>query len=204
MNLSSAPQHEDLDLITRATAGQRVAAAELATRLNPAIRSRVARVLRRLTPGRLDETDDIAQIVWLVLFEAGGRQLRAFRPERGISLEAYVGMIAEREVRNTIARAAAAKRGASRTVALSEEVAAVVPTSAPHPEAQAIATDLADRLLGALVPRFPERARPVLTLCVIQGARPDEAAHALEMPAQQVHNWFFRFRKASRDFLEAA
>lgn len=196
--------HADLELIALAATGNRAATARLALRLDPVIRNRVARVLRRLTPTHTADAEDIAQIVWVVLLDADARQLRAYRPERGITLEAYVGMIAEREVRNAIARACAAKRGAERTVTLSTGVGEDAATPSANPEEQLVAADLADRLVGALVLGFPARAQPVLSLCIQQETRADDAARSLGMPPQQVHNWLFRLRKASRAFLEAA
>jgi RNA polymerase sigma factor (sigma-70 family) len=204
MNSFDTAQHTDLDLIARATAGDAKSRAGLAARLDPAIRGRVERVLRRLTPGWAEDTDDVAQAVWVVLLKNDARQLRAFAPERGISLEAYVAMIAEREVRNHIAHATAAKRGAGRRAPLTDEIAALAVAPTPSPEEQAVATDLAESLVEALVLHFPERARNVMTLCFERDEGADAAARALQLPSQQVYNWVFRLRKASRVFLETA
>lgn len=204
MNSFDTTRHADLDLIARAAGGDRKSRAHLAARLDPAIHGRVARVLRRLTPAWAEDADDVAQAIWVVLLKDDARQLRAYRPERGISLEAYAAMIAEREVRNHIARATAAKRGAARRAELSDEIAAATAAPTPSPEDHVVATDLAESLVEALVLHFPERARNVMTLCFEREESADAAARSLEMPSQQIYNWVFRLRKASRAFLESA
>ena len=195
---------EDRALILNVAAGDHAARNRLAARANPAIRARVARVLRRLTPAWVDDTADITQQVWLVLLKDGARQLLAFDPARGITLEAYVAMVAEREVRNHIACGAAAKRGADRKVTLSDERLAAVASPMATPEQTLVANDLARGLVDALAENFPERAQSVLRRCFGEDETPEEAARHLEMPTQQVYNWLFRLRKTSRAYFEAA
>ncbi len=199
----SLAAHADLDLIVRAASGARAARTALARRLDPTIRARVARVLQRLTPAQAGDADDIAQQVWCTLLKDDARQLRAYEPGRGISLEAYVGMVAEREVRNHIAAACTRKRGADRRVTLTDAVAMQTACSGPTPEASVMTRDLVDRLGDVLAHRFPERALNVMSLCMAGAEAPNQAASALNMPSQQVYNWMFQLRRASREFLTA-
>jgi len=43
------------------------------------------------------EVEDLAQEVFLVLFTDGGKVLRSWQPERGLSLVNFVGLVAERQ-----------------------------------------------------------------------------------------------------------
>lgn len=91
-------------LVEEALHGRREAVRALIDGLTPVIQARVARVLlrRRTGPqkGRSvqQEVADLAQEVFVSLFEFEGRALRAWRPDGGLSLEGFVGLVAERQV----------------------------------------------------------------------------------------------------------
>ena len=80
--------------------------------LMPLVRARVLRVLRSRAPTRLNESDDVVQTVWWVLWRDDARVLRAYSEARGASLEGYVGMVAEREAGHALQRVTALRRGA--------------------------------------------------------------------------------------------
>src|SRR5262245_49790883 len=88
-------------LLTAALAGGREQARELVAGLPPVIRRRVWRVLQRSGRARgqtpAQELDDIVQEIFVVLFEDGAKALRAWDPARGLSLAAFVGLVAERQ-----------------------------------------------------------------------------------------------------------
>ena len=197
----STPAIADVTLIDLALAGKPAMARRLVSRLQPAIARRVERVLRRLTPTWLHDGPDIVQSVWVVLWKEDGRQLRAFAPIRGVSLEAYVAMIAEREVRNHIARVCAAKRCSGPRITLTDEVVAGLRSTEACPEETLMAADLAGALFERLEARLPCRGQAVLRTCVGQEETPESTARVLEMPSQQVYNWMHRIRNASRLYL---
>lgn len=91
-------------LVEEALHGRREAVRALIDGLTPVIQARVARVLlrRRTGPQRgrsvQQEVADLAQEVFVSLFESEGRALRAWRPDGGLSLEGFVGLVAERQV----------------------------------------------------------------------------------------------------------
>lgn len=76
--------------------------------LTPIVQARVARTLLRSRAARgrdvHQEVQDIAQQVMLALFAEGGRALRAWDPARGLSLQNFVGLIAEREAASVLRR----------------------------------------------------------------------------------------------------
>jgi DNA-directed RNA polymerase specialized sigma24 family protein len=91
-------------LVEEALLGRREAVRALIDGLTPVIQARVARVLlrRRVGPqkGRSvqQEVADLSQEVFVSLFESEGRALRSWRADGGLSLEGFVGLVAERQV----------------------------------------------------------------------------------------------------------
>ena len=91
------------DEVRRALAGDEPALTRLVRALTPVIQSRVARglLLRRMgtAAGRniRQEVEDLTQEIFLVLFADGGKVLRSWQPERGLSLINFVGLVAERQ-----------------------------------------------------------------------------------------------------------
>jgi len=84
-------------LIRRALAGESASVRELVDRLSPVISRRVAATLWKRTRKRNvpQEVDDIAQEVLLSLFQSDGKTLRSWDPSRGMSLDRFVGMLAQ-------------------------------------------------------------------------------------------------------------
>ncbi|MCP3137818.1 RNA polymerase sigma factor [Pyxidicoccus xibeiensis] len=91
------------ELVERALARDGEALRSLVDMLTPVIQSRVARALLRrasAASGRniRQEVADLTQDVFAALFADQGRALRAWRPERGLTLANFVGFVAERQV----------------------------------------------------------------------------------------------------------
>lgn len=94
-------QHPDLQLVRSAVSGDRAAARSLIQRLAPAVRSRVVWLLlrnRAIHAQIPQEADDLTQEVFVALFSRGGRDLLSWEPERGMSLEGFIGLVAKRRV----------------------------------------------------------------------------------------------------------
>ena len=90
------------DEVYRALAGEEAALTKLVDVLTPVVQARVARVLlhRRgfAAPGRdvRQEVEDLVQEIFLLLFDDGGKVLRGWEPQRGLSLMNFAGQVAER------------------------------------------------------------------------------------------------------------
>lgn len=95
---------ETADLVRRALDGDPAALTRLVALLTPVVQARVARTLlarRHRLAARRDvrqEVEDLSQDVFLELFDRNARVLRSWQPERGLSLENFVGLVAERQV----------------------------------------------------------------------------------------------------------
>lgn len=91
------------DQVRRALAGEEPALTRLVRTLTPVIQSRVARGLLLRRTGKASgrnirqEVEDLTQEIFLALFADGGKALRSWQPERGLSLLNFVGLVAERQ-----------------------------------------------------------------------------------------------------------
>jgi RNA polymerase sigma factor (sigma-70 family) len=145
------------DRVHSALAGDPAAVHWLVEHLSPVIQARVARaLLRRASGGRSSrqEVEDMTQEVFVALFENGGKVLRSWEPERGMSLANFTGLVAERQV-------AAILRSGRRSPwtedpTLSEDLDRPG-DDAPDPEdvvaSQELLTVLLDRLRAELSPK---------------------------------------------------
>jgi RNA polymerase sigma-70 factor (ECF subfamily) len=88
-------------LLERALDGDRSALHALFEELSPIIQARVVRVLLRKRGASNRDTRqevmDLTQETFVALLEDGGRALRAWRHDGGLSLENFVGLFAERQ-----------------------------------------------------------------------------------------------------------
>lgn len=92
----------DQELVDAVVARDAEACRAFIARLTPVIRHRVARVLsvhaaRRGRPVERHEVLDLIQEIFVVLLDRDGRVLRSWEPSRGLSLQNFVGLVAERE-----------------------------------------------------------------------------------------------------------
>ncbi len=97
----SLSETDDLQLlIQKALAGDVSSVRMLVDRLSPIISKRITATLWRRTHGRqvAQEVADMTQDVFLTLFQSDGKALRAWDPARGMSLDGFVGMLAQHQV----------------------------------------------------------------------------------------------------------
>lgn len=182
--------------VTRFIRGDRSAARSMLRRLTPVIQARVRSVIRRrgspLTP------DDVVQEVWLTLVQDDKRLLRRYDPARGSSLEGYVGGIADRVASDAVRRSRAGKRDVARTVS---GLPAQVQDGRQSVDRPVLERDMLRRLFEHLEGTLPRKGRLVLRCIFGDGLSTQEAADALGVSQQVVHNWKFRIRKDARAFL---
>ncbi len=93
---------DSAQILERALRGEPTAVRLFVDKVTPVIQSRVARRLfrRGAAQGRniRQELEDMSQEVFLSLFADNGRALRAWDPARGLSLENFIGLLAEHQV----------------------------------------------------------------------------------------------------------
>jgi len=177
--------------------GDRVAIRAVVTALTPVVQARVVRGLLRRRPARegrdiRQEVDDMMQEVFAALFAHGGRALRAWAPDRGLSLENFVGLIAERQV-VTILRSQ--RRNPWRDVP--EELDALEPRAipdeggAPGIESRSSLELLLDRLREALSPRGLE----LFQRLYVEEEPVEEVARSMSMTREAIYAWRNRVSK---------
>jgi len=146
------------EVLARALEGDTATIKLLLDRLAPIIQARAARVLMRRGEDRKgreirQEVEDMTQEVFLSLFDEGGRALRAWRPELGLSLENFVGLVADRQVASILR---SGRRSPWKDEPTDDD--ALAPHVGSH---EPLEHDLASRdLLVALLDRLREELSP--------------------------------------------
>lgn len=189
------------DVVRAALSGEDGPARRLAARLMPVIRSVVYGQLARsrgIAP-LWHVVDDFTQEVWVSLLARGGRKLLGFDPERGVSIESFVAMIASREVISLTRKLGARKRFGDRFPhAVNDQLAPA--GAAADPEAVAAARSQAAALSRRLAQRLPERGLLIARFLYEDLRSPAEVARCLGVDVQVVYNWQHRIRNEARAF----
>ncbi len=92
--------------VDAALAGDRRLLRELVTTLTPLVQTRVTRTLLRRRGTSAGDVrafvEDLVQDTFVALLHDRGKLLRTWNPERGLSLESFVGLVAEQRVLATL------------------------------------------------------------------------------------------------------
>lgn len=183
--------------ISDALAGDRQALRRFVDALTPIIQARVVRGLarRRMAAGNRDprqEVEDMTQDVFGALFANDGRVLRAWDPERGLSLANFVGLVADRHVASML-RSGRKSPWTDTPVELDEmELAAgTVPDAAPGLESRRALSRLLDRLRESLSPRGLE----LFQRLYVDEEPIEEVAGAMRMTREAIYAWRNRVTK---------
>jgi DNA-directed RNA polymerase specialized sigma24 family protein len=190
--------------ILDALAGDRRALRIFVDALSPVIQARVVRGLRRRRTwaGNRDvrqEVEDMTQDVFSALFAHGGRVLRAWEPTRGLSLENFVGLIADRQVASILRSGRKSPWTDTPT-----DLDAVERASEPVPDAeqevdsrQALVL-LLDRMREALSPRGLE----LFQRLYVDEESIDAVSAEMKMSREAIYSWRNRVGRLLRQFAE--
>jgi RNA polymerase sigma factor (sigma-70 family) len=184
------------NLIRQTLEGNRDAARTLVSELYPVVQGRVARVLwrtRRSSDRNVQqEVEDLTQDLFRALFDDGGKALRAWDPERGLSLPNFVGLLAERHV-------IAALRSDRRNPWTEEPTmdATLDRYEAPgaSPEPALLSRDLLEVLLDRLRLAVSPLGMYMFQLLYIEERSVEETAATTNMSADAVYAWRSRLRR---------
>ena len=192
---------EIADLVRSALAGDPTALNRLVAVLTPVVQARVARTLlahRFLLAGGRDlrqEVEDLSQDVFLKLFSRDAHVLRSWQAELGLSLENFVGMVAEREVWSFLRSGRRNPRKEDPSIPLEELKAEVLE---PGPEKVATIREH----LGLLLDRLREELSPLgwwlFELLFVQELSVNEVRDASGLSADAVYAWRSRLRSLAR------
>lgn len=189
------------DLVRSALAGDPTALNRLVAVLTPVIQARVARTLlahRFLLAGGRDvrqEVEDLSQDVFLALFSRDAHVLRDWQAERGLSLENFVGLVAERQVRSFLRSGRRNPRKEDPSIP-PEELKAEVPE--PGPEKIAAGREHLDLLLDRLREELSPLGWWLFELLFVQDLSVNEVRDASGLSADAVYAWRSRLRSLAR------
>jgi RNA polymerase sigma-70 factor (ECF subfamily) len=188
-------------LVGEALAGDELALDRLVARLTPVVQARVARTLlaRRWRGGAgrnlRSDVEDLTQDVFLALFASGGRVLRGWHPERGLSLASFVGLVSERLVVSFL-------RSGKRNPWREEPTTADeldLRVEALDPEAVATSREQLRVLLQRLRENLSPLGRQVFELLFVQDLPLPQAMAASGLSADAVYAWRSRLRRLARE-----
>jgi DNA-directed RNA polymerase specialized sigma24 family protein len=186
----------DRELVERAVRREPRACAALVERFTPIIRRRVARALQvhGARSGRAVERGDVldlAQEVFVVLLDREARVLRSWEPSRGLSLDNFVGLVAEREARS-IARSGRRSAWAERPTAYDD--LSVHPASHSM-EGELSSRDELTRALGALRERLTPAGYAMFEALFLDESSIEEVAARFATTANALYTFRSRLRR---------
>jgi DNA-directed RNA polymerase specialized sigma24 family protein len=172
----------------------------LVDRLTPVVQTRVARGLlhRGRGPGGRDlrqEVEDFTQEVFLALFRDGGRALRAWDPERGLSLENFVGLLAQHQVASILRTG---RTSGWIDLATEADVLERAAATGPGPDQQVATREMCQSLLSRLAERLSPRGLDLFWRLVVREEPVDAVCADTGMTADAVYTWRSRVSRLAR------
>lgn len=190
----------DRERLARALAGGVFETRALVAEWTPIVQSRVARALARRGGAAVrgaavirEDVRDLTQDVLSLLFAEDGRVLRAWAPERGLSLGSFVGLVAERHA-VSVARTRRRSPLTERPTDI-DDLALVCADRAPlaRLERRELARVLTERLLEELTPM----GRQMFEALFVEEHEVEAVCAELSTTADAVYAWRVRIRRAA-------
>ena len=191
------PVQHTLHDVQQALAGDDEALNRLVLGLSPVIQDRVVRALLRGSPGRSNlrtVVEDLTQEILLGLFKDQGRALGDWDPERGLSLEAFVGMVADRRVISVLRR----MRRNPWTEKPTEAHMLDRRQTAADPATEVVARDHLGRTLRRMRAELSPLGWHVFQLLFVREYSVVEAGRATNLSADAIYAWRSRLRRLAR------
>lgn len=182
------------ELLARSLARKPAAVEQLARRLYPIVQARVARVLWRRAPRRVlvEEVEDLSQDVFAFLFEADASALRSWQPDRGLGLESFVGLLAERRA---ISILRSGRQSGFAEDPTPDEVLDLYVEPQSAPELAALSRDLLEQILDRLRMALSPLGFSMFRWLYVEERSVDETMKLSNMTADAVYAWRSRLRK---------
>lgn len=180
--------------------GDESAIETLVERLTPVIARRVIRSLVRTgrpATGCRDLIRDLTQDVFLDIFDNDARILRSWHPERGLSLENFVGLVAERRTLKRLGRRLYAADGPEPSWEASAR-----PGASPDPEQETVARSLWLELLCRVEERLTPMGWKMFRLLFVEERSMAEIAGETRLRRDAIYAWRSRLKKLVRAVYE--
>lgn len=199
----------DSVMLDQALAGSPLAVRRLTEALMPVVHFRAARQLMRLgtaASGRdvRQEVEDMVQDIFYELFRDDARRLRSWDPTRGLSLENYVGMIAEQRVIATLrsGRRSPWTDQPAEAETLDAGVAAMPRRTTAPTEAVASDRERLTAIVSALQQSVSPTGFRVFEMLFVEQAEVEEVCAELGMQPGAVYTWRSRLRAKAAEIAE--
>jgi RNA polymerase sigma-70 factor (ECF subfamily) len=199
--LEAMTTEDKADLLRQALSGDAAALDRLVALLTPVIHARVTRTLLarrfRLAGGRdvREEVKDLSQEVFLALFERNFRVLRDWKPERGLSLENFVGLVAKCQVLSFLR---SSRRNPWPEDPSQSEYALGVEAEDPGPEEIVASREHLALLLDRLYEELSPLGWRMFELLFVQYLSQAEVEAVSGLSADAVYAWRSRLRDIAR------
>lgn len=201
--MRSRSAEDPVALVTDALAGEEEAISELVGRLTPVIQARVARVVLALRghgagpSGIRAQVEDLTQEVFLTLFADGGRVLSSWAPERGLSLENFVGLVARRRALSVLRVGRGTPWREDPTFGGDME-AVDDPAPAPGPEARTASRQELARLLARLREELSPLGWHLFEILFLRESSVEEAGAETGLSRDALYAWRSRLKRLAR------
>ncbi|MEO1338418.1 MAG: sigma-70 family RNA polymerase sigma factor, partial [Myxococcota bacterium] len=146
------------------------------------------------------DLEDLMQEVFVRLFAENARALRAWDPDRGLSLVGFVRMVADREVSNVFA--SGRRQPSAERLELEENMDLHARSTAPDEERRAIDRDLLLKVYRELQTWLTPRGRELFTVVYLEERPLEEVAERFEMKRGALYAWRNRVGRKARSLLE--
>ncbi|MEZ4311760.1 MAG: hypothetical protein R3F14_27330 [Polyangiaceae bacterium] len=189
--------------VDSALEGDEAAVRALVATLTPVLHARVTRALLRrggvhAGSQAREQIADMVQDVFVELFRDEGRALRAWDPERGMSLRNWVGFLAEQRV-------AAVRRGKRHTLVLqevlSDDAGAEEAPPRDDPEALYCSRQTLSRLLDALRADLSPQGFEMFEALVIREEAISQVCERTGFSTSAVQAWSSRLKRKAAQIL---
>jgi RNA polymerase sigma factor (sigma-70 family) len=185
-------------------AGDPSAVRTLIEAMAPVVHARVVRALHRRHDARgrdlAQDVADFTQDVFVALFSEDGKALRSWDPQRGLSFQNFVGLLAQRRVASLL-RVRKRNPWSDQTVRDSEP--ALLPALHEEPiEAGAASRELLGQLLTHLESTLSTRGLDLFQRLYVDEQTVAEVCKQTGLSSNAVHQWRRRLGLLARDALE--
>ncbi len=195
---------EEGELLRRGLVGSPPEAGALVRYLAPVVQVRVGRALACSAGGSRrrnlrEEVEDMSQEVFTTLFADDAKVLRAWSPERGLSLRNFVGMVARRKTNGLLG---VRKRNPWYEQPMDDAAVERALPEAADAESRVVAKQVMAEAMRRTAAAQSERGRLMLQLMIRDGKSNPEVVEATGLKLDAVYQWRSRLTRVLRQHLE--
>ncbi len=171
-------------------------------RLCPVVKARAARMLRRRSRGASQhiyhELGDMTQEVFIHLFAQDYRVLRSWEPSRGLSLENFVGLVAENHLASLMR---SNRRNPRNELPHAPEDVRQSATMDACPEHRMACAELVSRLQERVAEEVSPKGMELFRVLFVEGRSVESVSAEYDMRPDAVYAWRSRLAKVARRVL---